>query len=171
MPRCACIAHKAGTRCWGHAHTTRTPRAHHAHTHTHTHTHTREYTHTHNRSCTYVQAHAHAHTRHVLFSGCAQLSTMHLEGHVSMNRLSCTFPHPTYMRTLGHSPSIPPCLTQTYSHDAAHKGAKPCYYAWRGAITLEAQQYPDAVHQHSFPSVVLEPGRDYEQRTVYRFSS
>jgi aldose 1-epimerase len=47
----------------------------------------------------------------------------------------------------------------------------PCYYAYRGAVTLEAQQYPDAVHQSSFPSIVLEPGKVFRQHTVYKFGA
>lgn len=50
-------------------------------------------------------------------------------------------------------------------------GGGPCYYAWRGAVTLEAQQYPDAVHHSTFPSIVLEPSSPYEQHTIYKFSS
>ena len=37
------------------------------------------------------------------------------------------------------------------------------FYAWRGAITLEAQQYIDAANHPNFPPVTLEPGQLYEQ--------
>lgn len=50
-------------------------------------------------------------------------------------------------------------------------GSEPQYYHYRGAITLEAQQYPDAVHHENFPSTVLKPGGLYEQRTSYKFST
>ena len=50
-------------------------------------------------------------------------------------------------------------------------GDAPQYYQWRGAITLEAQAFPDAVHHPAFPSVRLEPGRHYVQRTAYTFSA
>lgn len=39
----------------------------------------------------------------------------------------------------------------------------------RAGICLEAQAYPDAPNQRGFPSIVLEPGQIYRQRTVYRF--
>lgn len=42
-------------------------------------------------------------------------------------------------------------------------------YSRFGGFTLEAQGFPDAVHQPRFPSVVLRPGEVYRQRTVYRF--
>eukprot|EP00041_Stephanoeca_diplocostata_P017001 m.337630 g.337630 ORF g.337630 m.337630 type:complete len:403 (-) comp20556_c0_seq1:190-1398(-) len=48
---------------------------------------------------------------------------------------------------------------------------KPCYYQWRGAVTMEAQHFPDSVHQPSFPTIVLGPGAHYTQHTRYRFSS
>jgi aldose 1-epimerase len=40
-----------------------------------------------------------------------------------------------------------------------------------GGLCLEAQQFPDAVNQPGFPPVILGPGREYRQTTVYRFSA
>ena len=40
----------------------------------------------------------------------------------------------------------------------------------RGAMTLEAQAYPDAVHHPNFPSVALPANGVYTQATSYRFS-
>jgi len=42
-------------------------------------------------------------------------------------------------------------------------------YTGRGAVCLEPQRFPDAVHQPAFPSVVLRPGERYEQTSIYRF--
>ena len=42
-------------------------------------------------------------------------------------------------------------------------------FAPRGGICLEAQGFPDAPNQPGFPSILLEPGQTYRQRTVYRF--
>jgi len=50
-------------------------------------------------------------------------------------------------------------------------GNKMQYYHYRGAITLEAQGYPDAVHHDNFPSVRLDAGGHYEQTTIYKFST
>jgi aldose 1-epimerase len=44
------------------------------------------------------------------------------------------------------------------------------YYHWRGAFTLEAQQYIDAVNNPNFPSVALKEGEIYKQCTSYAFS-
>lgn len=42
-------------------------------------------------------------------------------------------------------------------------------YAHRSACCLETQGYPNAINQKEFPSVLLEPGREYRQLTVHRF--
>lgn len=44
-------------------------------------------------------------------------------------------------------------------------------YNYRTAFCLEAQHYPDSPNQPSFPSVVLKPGEEYKQTTIYKFSS
>jgi len=45
------------------------------------------------------------------------------------------------------------------------------FYHYRGAITLEAQQYIDAANHPNFPSIELLPGQRYEQKTSYKFST
>jgi len=40
-----------------------------------------------------------------------------------------------------------------------------------GAVCLEAQHFPDAVHHPGFPPVILRPGGTYRQQTVYRLIS
>ena len=42
-------------------------------------------------------------------------------------------------------------------------------FAPRSGICLEAQGFPDAPNQPNFPSITLEPGATYRQRTVYQF--
>merc|ERR1712107_550460 len=37
-------------------------------------------------------------------------------------------------------------------------GSEPQFYQWRGAFTLEAQQYPDSVNHPQFPSTLLKKG-------------
>lgn len=49
------------------------------------------------------------------------------------------------------------------------KAGKP--YAYRGALVLETQHFPNAVNEPHFPSVILRPGEGYESRTVFRFSA
>jgi aldose 1-epimerase len=44
-------------------------------------------------------------------------------------------------------------------------------YDRHSGVCLEAQHYPDAVHQRDFPSIVLPPGGTYQHTTHYRFSA
>ena len=44
-------------------------------------------------------------------------------------------------------------------------------YPHRGGFCLETQHFPDAPNQPNFPSVVLRPGEEYSQTTVFRFST
>lgn len=41
---------------------------------------------------------------------------------------------------------------------------------FRTAFCLETQHFPDAPNQPSFPSTVLEPGKVYDTRSIYKFS-
>lgn len=49
------------------------------------------------------------------------------------------------------------------------KGGAP--YANRWAFCLETQYFPDSPHHKNFPSAILEVGKTYESRTVYRFET
>lgn len=49
-------------------------------------------------------------------------------------------------------------------------GKKGKCYERFGALCLEAQVHPDAVHHENFPNIVLRPNRPYYQQTVYKFS-
>lgn len=42
-------------------------------------------------------------------------------------------------------------------------------FGHRTGFCLETQHYPDSPNQEEFPSVVLEPGKTYESKTVFRF--
>ena len=42
-------------------------------------------------------------------------------------------------------------------------------YPKNGGFCMEAQHYPDAINHPNFPSVVLNPGEEYTQTTIYRF--
>ena len=43
-------------------------------------------------------------------------------------------------------------------------------YGKHGGLCLETQNYPDSVHQPSFPSPFLKPGEEYHHVTIHRFS-
>ena len=48
------------------------------------------------------------------------------------------------------------------------KGGKS--YAYRSALCLETQHFPDAPNHPNFPSTVLKPGETYQTSTTYKFS-
>jgi len=54
--------------------------------------------------------------------------------------------------------------------DGSAKG-KGAVYAKRTGFCLEAQHFPDSVHQETFPSTILRPGETYTQTTIYKFSA
>jgi len=54
--------------------------------------------------------------------------------------------------------------------DGTIKGKGNKIYTWRSALCLETDHFPDSPNQPGFPSVVLVPGEQYTQTTVYRFS-
>ena len=53
--------------------------------------------------------------------------------------------------------------------DGKAKGKGGATYEQYGAFCLEAQFFPDSPNQPMFPSVVLKPGEEYTQTTVYKF--
>lgn len=44
-------------------------------------------------------------------------------------------------------------------------------YAFRSALCLETQHFPDSPNHPNFPSTELKPGQQFQQTTVYRFST
>lgn len=53
--------------------------------------------------------------------------------------------------------------------DGSIKGKGDVAYHHRFGFCLEAQHYPDSPNRPEFPSVVLNPGETYTQKTIYRF--
>lgn len=61
---------------------------------------------------------------------------------------------------------------QVYTDNWAdgYKGQHGATFPRRSAICFEAQHFPDSPNHPYFPSVILEPGREYTQKTIYKFS-
>lgn len=73
-----------------------------------------------------------------------------------------------FMEVLTTEPGI-----QFYSGnflDGSAKGKSGEVYKYRSALCLETQHFPDSPNEPDFPSVVLNPGEEYTQTTVYKFS-
>ena len=55
--------------------------------------------------------------------------------------------------------------------DGTTRGKHDVAYQHRTGLCLETQCYPDSPNKPQFPSVVLKPGEEYRQTTVYAFST
>ncbi|XP_070179977.1 galactose mutarotase-like [Littorina saxatilis] len=51
------------------------------------------------------------------------------------------------------------------------KGKGGAAYTRFGAFCLEAQHYPNSLHEPSFPNIILRPAETYRQTTVYKFGA
>jgi aldose 1-epimerase len=58
--------------------------------------------------------------------------------------------------------------TSNYVENIRGKGG--ITYEKHAALCLETQHFPDTPNQPSFPSTLLDPGEEYKQLTIYRFS-
>ena len=56
--------------------------------------------------------------------------------------------------------------TGNFLQEVRGKGGR--LYLRRGGVCMETQHFPDALHHPNFPSIVLEPGQEYRQTSVYR---
>ena len=54
--------------------------------------------------------------------------------------------------------------------DGTQTGKKGIAYAYRTAVCLESQHFPDSPNHPNWPSVILEPGQTYQSHCIYRFS-
>ncbi len=73
-----------------------------------------------------------------------------------------------YMEVLTDQPGL-----QFYSGnflDGTITGKKGIHYQFRTGLCLETQHFPDSPNNPDFPSVVLKPGEQYKQTTIYKFS-
>ena len=55
--------------------------------------------------------------------------------------------------------------------DGSIRGKGGKVYGKHGGFCMEAQHFPDSPNHPEFPSVILRPGKVYEQLTIYRFSA
>ncbi|MDA1275439.1 MAG: galactose mutarotase [Verrucomicrobia bacterium] len=53
--------------------------------------------------------------------------------------------------------------------DGSLTGKEGRTYSKNSAFCLECQHFPDSVNQPHFPTVILNPGREYRQTTIHRF--
>jgi aldose 1-epimerase len=55
--------------------------------------------------------------------------------------------------------------------DGTLKGHGDKVYAKRSGFCLETQHFPDSINHSNFPSVILDAGKTYRTRTIYKFKA
>lgn len=72
-------------------------------------------------------------------------------------------------RTLEVYTTEPGMQLYTANFANGYQGVNGCTFPRRSAVCLECQHFPDTPNRPYFPSVVLHPGQQYKQKTIYRF--
>lgn len=94
---------------------------------------------------------------------------MVLTGNTDVVRKIAILSDPSSGRTLTVSSDQPGLQFYSGNFLKNQKGKGGKTYVHRGAVCLEAQHFPDAVHHDNFPSILLSPGQEYRQTTIYQF--
>lgn len=76
---------------------------------------------------------------------------------------------PVSSRTMDVFTTEPGVQVYTDNWADGYKGQNGATFPRRSAICFEAQHFPDSPNHPYFPSVLLRPGEQYTQKTVYRF--
>ena len=85
--------------------------------------------------------------------------------------LACLLTDPLSGRTLEVLTSYPALLLYTgdYLH-SDHPGHYDKYYGPFDGLCLECQYFPDSPNHPHFPSAILDPGAEYKERILFKFS-
>lgn len=85
--------------------------------------------------------------------------------------LAATVSDPLSGRTLEVFTTQPGLQLYTANWIDNEKGKFGKHYGKRWAYALETQHFPDAVNKPHFPSTLLNPGEEYRQTCMYKFSA
>ena len=88
------------------------------------------------------------------------------EGELSF---SARIKDPVSGRTMEVYTTEPGMQLYTDNSKKAVVGPNGATYPQRSAVCLEAQHFPDSPNHPYFPSVILTPGEQYKQKTIYKF--
>ena len=72
-------------------------------------------------------------------------------------------------RTMDVFTTEPGIQVYTDNFGSGFKGQHGATFPRRSAVCFEAQHFPDSPNRPYFPSVVLKPGQQYKQKTIYKF--
>ena len=90
----------------------------------------------------------------------------HEEGELT---LAARVIEPTSGRTMTVYTTEPGVQLYTDNWADGYQGQHGATFPRRSAICLECQHFPDSPNHPYFPSVVLNPGEEYTQKTIYQF--
>ncbi|MBO4786608.1 MAG: galactose mutarotase [Prevotella sp.] len=90
----------------------------------------------------------------------------HEEGELSF---AARIKDPNSGRTMEVYTTEPGVQVYTDNWADGYKGQHGATFPRRSAICFEAQHFPDSPNRPYFPSVVLRPGQQYKQKTIYKF--
>ncbi len=90
----------------------------------------------------------------------------HEEGELT---LAARVKEPTSGRTMTVYTTEPGVQLYTDNWADGYQGQHGATFLRRSAICLECQHFPDSPNHPYFPSVVLNPGEEYTQKTIYQF--
>jgi aldose 1-epimerase len=100
------------------------------------------------------------------------LNFAHGEKRTAEAKLCATVSEPKTGRTLEVLTTEPGVQLYTGNFlDGKDKGKGGAVYQQYNGFCLETQGFPDAPNKPNFPSVVLKPGEEYKQITVYKFGT
>ena len=78
---------------------------------------------------------------------------------------------PVSGRTMEVYTTEPGLQLYTGNFETGISGQFGATFPYRSAVCLEAQHFPDTPNHPYFPSVVLNPGEEYHQKTIYKFGT
>ena len=76
---------------------------------------------------------------------------------------------PVSGRTMEVYTTEPGVQLYTDNWATGYKGQNGATFPRRSGICFEAQHFPDSPNRPYFPPVVLKPGEQYKQKTIYKF--
>lgn len=76
---------------------------------------------------------------------------------------------PVSGRTMEVYTTEPGVQLYTDNYADGEEGQNGALFPKRSAVCFEAQHFPDSPNRPYFPSVVLKPGEQYKQKTIYKF--
>jgi aldose 1-epimerase len=95
-----------------------------------------------------------------------------VNGNPGTMRLAAKATDPDSGRTMEVFTTEPGIQLYTSNYlDGTLNGKRGIHYKQYSAFALETQHYPDSINQPSFPSVILRPGQNFHEATIYKFSA